>query len=135
MNLFIHQNLFNMRRITVFLIVVSGIFLSCTKDCPKQENTKPDLMGTWIGKWGDEFQAQNNNYRIQIMSNGVANINNGFADYTGTWRIDDYTFVANYIVSGQSLTMKAPIDKSHMEGIWRNVTTNAYKGTFYLDKQ
>lgn len=124
-----------MKRSILPLLFATVIFLGCKKDCDQPQNTLPDLKGTWIGKWGDEFQAQNNTYQLQIKSNDVVDINNGFANYTGTWKIEDYTFVATYVVSGQTLTMKAPINKSHMEGIWRNITTSTYKGTFYLDKQ
>lgn len=120
-----------MRKIFLSLLLIVVTLVSCTKE----ETALPDLKGTWTGKWGDEFQTQNNNYRLVIKSNDVVEINNGLADYTGTWRIDEYTFVASYVVNNQTITLKAPINKSHMEGIWRNVTSDQYKGTFYLDKQ
>ena len=119
-------------RATLLLLILATLF-ACKKD--SNGTSLPDPRGTWVGKWGDNFDTPNNNYHIVVKDNNVAEINNSFADYTGTWSIDGYTFVATYIVSAQTLTLKAPIANSHMEGVWRNVSTNQYHGTFYLDKQ
>lgn len=119
------------------MLIATSTLLSCKKESAPQQPTQtlPDMKGTWTGKWGDNFDTPVKTYRLQVKTENVVDINNGFADYVGTWRIDGYTFVASYVISGQTLTLKAAIDKAHMEGIWRNTTTNEYKGTFYLDKQ
>jgi len=100
-----------------------------------QKDTLPNLKGVWLGKWGDNFDPQINTYRLNIKDNNVVDINNSFADYVGTWKVEQCTFIASYVIEGQTLVMKAPVDSIRMEGTWRNITTDEHKGTFYLKKQ
>ena len=121
-----------MKKTVLPLLLGALTFFACKKECPDQ---RPDLKGLWIGKWAENFETPQNLYRLQIKNDSEVEVNNGFANYVGTWKVEDYTFVASYIIDGQTLTLKAPINKARMEGTWRNVKTGLYKGTFYLDRQ
>jgi len=125
--------------IIVSLIIILGI--SCNKnstDGTETGNTAcsiPDMKGTWVGKWGDQFQDQSNNFTFELKANNIAIINNGAASYEGEWHLEEFTFTASYEISGEVLKVKAPISATRLEGTWRNETSNAYQGTFLVQKQ
>jgi hypothetical protein len=124
--------------LALLLIILIGI--GCKKESTdgKEGNTYcnlPEMKGTWIGKWGDLFDDQENNFQFELKENNVAIINNGSATYEGEWHLEEFTFIATYTISGEVLKVKAPISGTRLEGIWKNETSNLYKGTFYINKQ
>lgn len=124
--------------IVLSLMIVLGI--GCKKESTDGNEVGspcqlPEMKGTWVGKWGDLFNVQDKDFQFELKSNNIATINNGAAVYEGEWHIEEFTFVATYTISGEVLKVKAPISASKLEGTWKNETSNAYKGTFYIQKQ
>jgi len=95
----------------------------------------PPMSGNWIGKWGDLFDEPTRSYTFELKPNNVAIIDNSFATYTGEWHIEEYTFVASCIIEGETLQIKAPVSATKLIGTWKNITSNAYMGTFAVTKQ
>ncbi len=96
----------------------------------------PNMQGTWVGQWGNDFDALSNAYTFNVSANSVFIVNNGSASYTGTWKVTNYTFIGDYSIGGQTLEVRAPIDSTTMQGTWQNITAvGSAQGTFLVTKQ
>ena len=94
------------------------------------------MQGMWIGQWGNDFAAPSNPYTFNVNANNVLLVNNGSATYTGTWKIQGFTFIGDYVITNQTLEVRAAIDSKTMQGTWQNLTNvGSAQGTFVVVKQ
>jgi hypothetical protein len=123
--------------ILLSFIIILGI--GCQKEStegidPGNTCTLPEMNGIWVGKWGEFFESQVNDFQFELKSDNIALINNGIATFEGEWHVEEFTFIATYEISGEVFKVKAPISATRLEGTWKNETRITYQGTFNIQK-
>lgn len=129
--------------IAIFVILIT---IQACKKAVIPVDLASTLKGTWVGKWGldfdnpdgqDSFYIEDNNKIIVSM---YTRSGQSFGKYQGIWRINGASFVVDSAIEvtfpKAKLKCISSIVDNKLEGIWLlKSNTQYYDGTFYVQKQ
>jgi hypothetical protein len=117
-------------------LLLTTTFIACKKDSTPPPFT---MNGIWEGKIGDNNDAPDGQYKLNIKANGVIEriSFNGNVSATGTWLLEGDEFSGHYIFADGNtiVTLEGTVDKQQkkLTGTWENDGDEV--GTFYATQK